>query len=59
MACNQGSFLDQMDKLVLVHNRRIIVYDTLADLLNDPRAPETLRQGAVTNAAEKSKKEFP
>ncbi|KAM7282296.1 multidrug resistance-associated protein 1 [Ixodes scapularis] len=59
MACNQGSFLDQMDKLVLVHNRRVIVYDTLADLLNDPRAPETLRQGAVTNAAEKSKKEFP
>ncbi|CAN8005314.1 unnamed protein product, partial [Ixodes pacificus] len=43
MACNQGSFLDQMDKLVLVHNRGIIVYDTLADLLNDPRAPETLR----------------
>ncbi|KAG0413194.1 hypothetical protein HPB47_009668 [Ixodes persulcatus] len=52
MACNQGSFLDQMDTLVLVHDRRIVVHDTLEDLLNDPGAPETLRQGAVSNAAE-------
>ncbi|EEC20311.1 ABC transporter, putative [Ixodes scapularis] len=52
MACNQGSFLDQMDTLVLVHDRRVVVYDSLEDLLNDPGAPETLRQGAVSNAAE-------
>ncbi|XP_042142980.1 multidrug resistance-associated protein 1-like [Ixodes scapularis] len=43
MACNQGSFLSHMDKLVLLHNGGASVYDTLVDLLKDNNAPETLR----------------
>ncbi|EEC06624.1 multidrug resistance protein, putative, partial [Ixodes scapularis] len=43
MACNQGSFLNHMDKLVLLHNGGASVYDTLVDLLKDNNAPETLR----------------
>ncbi|KAG0423106.1 hypothetical protein HPB47_001106 [Ixodes persulcatus] len=48
MVCNQGSFLSYMDQLVLVHNKRIIVYDSAAKLLKDPRSPETLRNSSVT-----------
>ncbi|CAN7975064.1 unnamed protein product [Ixodes persulcatus] len=48
MVCNQGSFLSYMDQLVLVHNKRIIVYDSAAKLLEDPRSPETLRNSSVT-----------
>ncbi|XP_042142919.1 multidrug resistance-associated protein 1-like [Ixodes scapularis] len=50
IACNQGSFLRQMDKLVLVHNTGITVYDNLKDLLNDSRTPETLRHGSVSTS---------
>ncbi|CAN8026206.1 unnamed protein product [Ixodes persulcatus] len=57
IACNQGSFLSQMDKLVLVHNTGITVYDNLKDLLNDSRTPETLRHGSVsTNPNNKQNK---
>ncbi|CAN8001441.1 unnamed protein product [Ixodes hexagonus] len=56
MVCNQGSFLSQMDQLVLVHNKEIAVYDSAAQLLVDPRSPETLRNSvaptAQTSAAE-------
>ncbi|CAN8001473.1 unnamed protein product, partial [Ixodes hexagonus] len=53
IACNQGSFLNHMDKLVLVHNKGISVHRTLTDLLNDSNAPETLWHGSVPTQPEK------
>ncbi|CAN8005576.1 unnamed protein product, partial [Ixodes pacificus] len=52
MACNQGSFLNHMDKLVLLHNSGASVYDTLVDLLKDNNAPETLRHESVSTNRE-------
>ncbi|XP_040358931.2 multidrug resistance-associated protein 1 [Ixodes scapularis] len=58
MACNQGSFLSHMDKLVLIHNKGVIVYDTLQDLLNDSNAPETLRHGSVSTQPDQKQNEM-
>ncbi|XP_040358934.2 ATP-binding cassette sub-family C member 2 [Ixodes scapularis] len=55
MACNQGSFLHQMDKLVLVHNNTVTIYETLTELLEDPATPLTLRQGFSSSETESKK----
>nr|XP_037272775.1 canalicular multispecific organic anion transporter 2-like [Rhipicephalus microplus] len=44
MVCNQAKFLHNMDKLILVDKRRIKVYETLQDLLNDPKSPQNFRE---------------
>ncbi|XP_077545765.1 uncharacterized protein LOC144158623 isoform X1 [Haemaphysalis longicornis] len=44
MVCNQGNILHHMDKLVLVDKGRIKVYNKVDDLLNDPEAPQNLRE---------------
>ncbi|KAL3227520.1 hypothetical protein MRX96_004218 [Rhipicephalus microplus] len=44
MVCNQGHYLHNMDKLVLVDGGRIRVYDTLEDLIMDPDSPRNFRE---------------
>ncbi|KAH6921791.1 hypothetical protein HPB50_004990 [Hyalomma asiaticum] len=44
MVCNQGHYLHNMDKLVLVDAKRIKVYDKLEDLITDPDSPKNFRE---------------
>ncbi|XP_049513744.1 ATP-binding cassette sub-family C member 2-like isoform X2 [Dermacentor silvarum] len=44
MVCNQGHYLHNMDKLVLVDGKRIRVYDQLEDLVTDPESPRNFRE---------------
>ncbi|XP_037529829.2 ATP-binding cassette sub-family C member 3 [Rhipicephalus sanguineus] len=44
MVCNQGHYLHNMDKLVLVDGGRIKVYDKLEDLIMDPDSPRNFRE---------------
>ncbi|XP_065303398.2 ATP-binding cassette sub-family C member 2-like [Dermacentor albipictus] len=44
MVCNQGHYLHNMDKLVLVDAKRIKVYDKLEDLVTDPESPRNFRE---------------
>ncbi|KAL1420372.1 hypothetical protein MTO96_024205 [Rhipicephalus appendiculatus] len=44
MVCNQGHYLHNMDKLVLVDGGRIRVYDKLEDLITDPDSPRNFRE---------------
>uniref|UniRef100_A0A224YGH0 ABC transporter n=1 Tax=Rhipicephalus zambeziensis TaxID=60191 RepID=A0A224YGH0_9ACAR len=44
MVCNQGHYLHNMDKLVLVDGGRIKVYDKLEDLITDPDSPRNFRE---------------
>ncbi|XP_077545823.1 multidrug resistance-associated protein 1-like isoform X2 [Haemaphysalis longicornis] len=46
VVCNQGTYLPHMDKLILVHERGIRVYNALHELLADPNCPERLRDEA-------------
>lgn len=50
MVCNQGSYLQYMDKLVLLHDGEVSVYDSVTDLLRNSNAPETL-QAQFSNSA--------
>ncbi|KAK8784733.1 hypothetical protein V5799_008902 [Amblyomma americanum] len=44
MVCNQGRYLQHMDKLVLVDDKRIRVYDKLEELIRDPESPQNFRE---------------
>ncbi|KAK8765680.1 hypothetical protein V5799_031711 [Amblyomma americanum] len=52
MVCNQPNYLCQMDKLVLVHDRRIKVYKNLEDLIQDPQAPKNLSDALQQNSSD-------
>ncbi|KAL1468239.1 hypothetical protein MTO96_041616 [Rhipicephalus appendiculatus] len=56
MVCNQGNYLKEMDKLVLVHGKRIRVYDTLEDLISDPESPQNFREVLEQDAAQRGDK---
>ncbi|XP_077546028.1 ATP-binding cassette sub-family C member 4-like [Haemaphysalis longicornis] len=43
VVCSQGSLLKQMQRILLVHDKRVFSYASLAELLQDPNAPRTLR----------------
>ncbi|XP_077545768.1 multidrug resistance protein mrp-7-like [Haemaphysalis longicornis] len=44
LVCNQANYLHAMDKLILVHGKRIKVYKNLEDLIRDPEAPKNLTE---------------
>ncbi|CAN8006431.1 unnamed protein product [Ixodes pacificus] len=43
MVSNQGHILKNMEQLLLMHGKTVITYRTIDDLVEDDRAPETLR----------------
>ncbi|XP_077490104.1 multidrug resistance protein mrp-7-like [Amblyomma americanum] len=46
VVCNQGVFLKHVDKLLLVWEKRVIPFETLPQLIADPRAPRSLLFGS-------------
>ncbi|CAN8001619.1 unnamed protein product, partial [Ixodes hexagonus] len=48
LVSNQGHILKHMDQLLLMHGKTAIPYQRIADLVEDDRAPETLRLGSDT-----------
>ncbi|KAM7294644.1 ATP-binding cassette sub-family C member 3 [Ixodes scapularis] len=46
LVSNQGHILKHMDQLLLMHGKTVITHRSIADLVQDDRAPETLRLGA-------------
>ncbi|XP_037498759.2 ATP-binding cassette sub-family C member 2 [Rhipicephalus sanguineus] len=44
VVCSQGHLLRHMDKLVLVHDKRIKIYDKLEDLVSDADSPQNFRE---------------
>lgn len=44
VVCNQPQYLRHMDKIILVHEGKLAVYDNLSDLQKDPKSPKTLFQ---------------
>ncbi|XP_077498236.1 ATP-binding cassette sub-family C member 2-like isoform X2 [Amblyomma americanum] len=54
MVCNQANYLCHMDKLVLVHDRRIQTYKNFVDLIQDPQAPKNLSDCLQHNPSEDS-----
>ncbi|KAG0426251.1 hypothetical protein HPB47_026638, partial [Ixodes persulcatus] len=45
LVSNQGCFLHEMNQMLLVHDQGVTSYTSMADLLKDPRAPESLSRG--------------
>ncbi|CAN8006751.1 unnamed protein product [Ixodes pacificus] len=45
LVSNQGCFLHEMNQILLVHDQGVTSYTNMADLLKDPRAPESLSRG--------------
>ncbi|EEC12650.1 ABC transporter, putative, partial [Ixodes scapularis] len=45
LVSNQGCFLHEMNQMLLVHGQGVTSYTNMADLLKDPRAPESLSRG--------------
>ncbi|KAL1426957.1 hypothetical protein MTO96_003256 [Rhipicephalus appendiculatus] len=45
MVCNQGVFLRHVEQLFLVWEKRLLSFHTLAEMVNDDRAPKTLLFG--------------
>ncbi|KAG0410064.1 hypothetical protein HPB47_012818 [Ixodes persulcatus] len=43
LVSNQGHILKDMEQLLLMHGKTVITYRTIDDLVEDDRAPETLR----------------
>ncbi|XP_072140682.1 ATP-binding cassette sub-family C member 2-like, partial [Dermacentor andersoni] len=58
MVCNQGHYLKEMDKLVLVHGKRIRVYDKLEDLISDPESPQNFREALEQGTSQRGDKTF-
>ncbi|XP_070397324.1 ATP-binding cassette sub-family C member 2-like isoform X2 [Dermacentor albipictus] len=56
MVCNQGHYLKEMDKLVLVHGKRIRVYDKLEDLISDPESPQNFREALEQGTSQRGDK---
>lgn len=53
MVCNQARFLKHMEKIILVHEGRVSVYDTLSELLRNPNTPETLFEASDSTTERK------
>ncbi|XP_065292076.1 ATP-binding cassette sub-family C member 2-like [Dermacentor albipictus] len=56
LVCNQGHYLKEMDKLVLVHGKRIRVYDKLEDLISDPESPQNFREALEQDTPQRGDK---
>ncbi|XP_037582809.2 LOW QUALITY PROTEIN: ATP-binding cassette sub-family C member 2-like [Dermacentor silvarum] len=56
MVCNQGHYLKEMDKLVLVHGKRIRVYEKLEDLISDPESPQNFREALEQDTSQQGNK---
>lgn len=54
LVCNQANYLHAMDKLILVHGKRIKVYKSFEDLILDPQAPKNLTEAFHNSHLENS-----
>ncbi|XP_070397146.1 ATP-binding cassette sub-family C member 4-like isoform X1 [Dermacentor albipictus] len=47
LVCSQGNLLKHVERILLVHDRRVFSFSNLSSLLLDPNAPQTLRTSQV------------
>lgn len=51
LVSNQGDFLGHVDLLLLVHDKAVIPCHSVAELLHDPRIPESIRGSLASSTA--------
>ncbi|KAH6922334.1 hypothetical protein HPB50_013314 [Hyalomma asiaticum] len=50
LVCSQGNLLKHVERILLVHDRRVFSFSNLSALLLDPNAPRTLRSSQLQQA---------